>query len=59
MLLLCWHSGLRISDAVCLERSKLLPNDALFLRTTKTALHSRLQVRLCSHFRRAAIEQAA
>ncbi|MGA2371135.1 MAG: DUF6632 domain-containing protein [Candidatus Korobacteraceae bacterium] len=36
MLLLCRHSGLRISDAARLQRSKLLPNDALFLRTTKT-----------------------
>jgi integrase/recombinase XerD len=36
MLLLCRHSGLRISDAARLERSKLQPNNALFLRTTKT-----------------------
>jgi len=39
MLLLCRHSGLRISDAARLERSKLLGNDALFLRTTKTGHH--------------------
>lgn len=39
MLLLCRHSGLRISDAARLERSKLLANDALFLRTTKTGQH--------------------
>ena len=39
MLLLCRHSGLRISDAARLERSKLLGNDALFLRTTKTGQH--------------------
>ncbi len=39
MLLLCRHSGLRMSDAARLERSKLLANDALFLRTTKTGQH--------------------
>ena len=39
MLMLCRHSGLRISDAARLERSKLLANDALLLRTTKTGQH--------------------
>jgi integrase/recombinase XerD len=39
MLLLARHSGLRISDAARLERSKLLANDSLFMRTTKTGQH--------------------
>jgi len=36
MLLLCRHSGLRISDAARLERSRLQTDDSLLLRTSKT-----------------------
>jgi integrase/recombinase XerD len=39
MLLLCRHSGLRISDAAKLERVRLLDNDSLLLRTAKTGKH--------------------